>query len=146
MHPCLGSWVADVPSCIFWRLPTDLVQELNDGTVGVLGCICVDSASHISAMSIVSQSPELLKHKLGSLKCVVAGISGCYPLQRVYLRCHTCFPNSKLVVWLTSVSTWFYRKEIYKKLDKKVLLMLIFIAVQQTTCTKVNCTTPGGRT
>ena len=79
---------------------------------------------------------ELLIHRLGSPKCVVARISGCpdiFDVKRnfvvtvrrtgtflVYiireeaqsfethdLRCRACLPNSELAVWWTSVSRWF---------------------------------------
>ena len=49
----------------------------------------------ISSIS-VSQSLELLKHMVGSLTCVVAGISGCYPLQRVI---SVATPVSLILSW-----------------------------------------------
>ena len=41
------------------------------------------------------------------------------------LRCRACLPNSELAVWWTSVSRWFLTYTNLKKLNKKVLLMLI---------------------
>ena len=91
--------------------------------------------THLSMAYMFTKPLELLIHRLGSPKCVVARISGCpdiFDVKRnfvvtvrrtgtflVYykivgpilatgkLRCHNCIPNSEWDVWWTSVSTWF---------------------------------------